>query len=417
MGNTDEHILSFRDALRLSGPLAFNAMVKPVGALCNLDCTYCYYLDKSHLYAGKPEVMSHELLERVIVETFRANETDEVTFEWHGGEPLAAGLDFFRKVVELQSRHACGKRVYNTLQTNGTLLTPQWAKFLRDNDFLVGISIDGPRDLHDRYRKDRGGQPTFDRVMKGLFYLHQAGVRFNTMTAVSNVSEGRGAEVYEFLKQVGSRYMQFMPVVEHIRPAEGLPAGRKVIASPAETDAHLASWSVSSLGFGQFMCDIFDVWLRSDVGEYYVNLFDATLANWCGVPPGICVYGETCGGNPVIEYNGDVYPCDHFVYSPYRLGNVAESSIKEMAASQSQLWFGVSKRNALPDKCLRCRFLHLCHGECPKHRFDRTSSGQPGLNSLCEGYRLFYGHTAPYMQEMKRLLEASLPPALIMKTL
>ena len=269
--------------------------------------------------------MSGEMLETVIREYIAANDVPEVTFNWHGGEPLVLGLDFYRKAMDLERKYADGKTVFNTLQTNGTLLTPEWADFFRENHFLVGISIDGPRDLHDKYRKDQGGLGTFDKVLRGISLLRAHGVAFNTMTTVNKASEGRGLEVYRFLQSVGSRYMQFMPVVEHVKQ------GR--IVSPATEGARLAPWSVSSLGFGQFMCDIFDHWVRNDVGRAFVGLFDATLANWCGVMPGTCAYDRTCGGNSVIEHNGDLYPCDHFVYPEYRLGNITEMPIRSMMES------------------------------------------------------------------------------------
>lgn len=416
MVNSKEHIISLGDAVRLSGPLVFNVMVKPVGALCNLDCTYCYYLDKSRLYDGNMAVMSFDVLERVIKEGIESNETGQVTFEWHGGEPLAAGHDFFQKVMELERRYSDGRKICNSLQTNGTLITRKWAEFFKEHDFLIGISIDGPMDLHDRFRRDRGGRPSFDRVMSGLLHLHHAGVDFNTMTAISCASEGRGKEVYEFLKDIGSHYMQFMPVLEHIKnvPDTGF-SGRPVIASPTDPDSILAPWSVSSEGFGQFMCDIFDCWVRKDVGEYYVNLFDAALAGWCGVQPGLCVYNDVCGSNLIVEHNGDVYPCDHFVYERHRLGNISKDSIGTLAGSWQQSAFGISKRDGLPRQCLMCEYLRLCNGECPKHRFDRTSEGHPGLNALCAGYRKFFSHTEPYMLKMRDLLNSSLPPSLVMR--
>lgn len=413
-----EKIISFKDAERLSGPLAFNVMVKPAGSLCNLDCAYCYYLDKSRFYESGTSVMTVELLERVIADAICSNEVDEVTFEWHGGEPLTAGMAFYEKALEFQQKYAEGKKIHNSIQTNGTLITPRWAEFLGRNDFLVGISIDGPKDLHDSFRCDRGGHSSFDRVMTGLMFLHQAGVQFNTMTTVNKVSEGRGKDVYQFLRHIGSRYMQFMPVLEYVRYPEGMQPeipGRSVIANPSEDGAVLAPWSVSAEGFGRFMCDIFDEWVRADVGKCFVNLFDATLALWCGVQPGICVYAETCGGNLVVEHNGDVYSCDHFVYEKHRLGNIGTESFATMARSQAQVQFGLDKRNALPPECRRCEVGFLCHGECPKHRFALSEDGKPGLNSLCEGYRLFYAHTEPYMQEMKRLLLAGRPPAEIME--
>ena len=405
-----QDMLLLEDAVRITGPAAFNIMLKPAGSLCNLDCQYCYYLDKTEIYGGREPRMTGEMLETVIREYIAANDVPEVTFNWHGGEPLILGLDFYRKAIELEKKYAGDKTVHNTIQTNGTLLNAQWADFFRDNDFLVGISLDGPKDIHDKYRRDKGGAPTFDRVLRGLQYLRDHDVQFNTLSTVNKVSEGRGQEVYLFLKSVGSRYMQFMPVVEHVMYHK---AARPFIVDPATDGARLASWSVSSQGFGKFMCDIFDYWVRNDVGQYYVGLFDATLANWCGVPPGTCVYGRTCGGNAVIEHNGDLYPCDHFVYPKYLLGNIRTQSIHSMMESTAQVRFGIDKRNSLPSKCFRCKYLFACNGECPKHRFNRTENGDTGLNALCEGYYKFYDHVAPYMEIMKELLENEQPPAYI----
>ncbi len=406
MAHPFQNQLLLEDAVRITGPAAFNIMLKPAGSLCNLDCAYCYYLDKAGIYGGREPRMSEEMLETVIREYIAANDVPEVTFNWHGGEPLVLGLPFYRKAIELEKKHAGGKTVFNTLQTNGTLLTEEWADFLRDNRFLVGISIDGPRDIHDKYRKDKGGAPTFDKVLKGLSLLRERGVEFNTMSTVNQVSEGRGLEVYRFLQSLGSRYMQFMPVVEHVKGG--------YIVDPSTEGARLAPWSVSAKGFGQFMCDIFDYWVRNDVGRTFVGLFDATLANWCGVMPGTCAYDRTCGGNAVIEHNGDLYPCDHFVYPKYRLGNITETSIRSMMESPRQVKFGIDKRNSLPEKCFRCPYLTLCNGECPKHRFGRTEAGETGLNALCAGYYRFYGHTAPYMEKMRELLQQELPPAYVM---
>ena len=406
MAHPFQNQLLLEDAVRITGPAAFNIMLKPAGSLCNLECAYCYYLDKADIYGGREPRMDLEMLETVIREYIAANDVPEVTFNWHGGEPLVLGLDFYRHAMDLERKYADGKTVFNTLQTNGTLLTPEWADFLRENRFLVGISIDGPRDIHDKYRKDKGGAGTFDKVLRGISLLRAHGVEFNTMSTVNKVSEGRGLEVYRFLQSLGSRYMQFMPVVEHVK--------QRRIVSPAAEGARLAPWSVSSRGFGQFMCDIFDEWVRNDVGRTFVGLFDATLANWCGVMPGTCAYDRTCGGNSVIEHNGDLDPCDHFVYPQYRLGNITETPIRAMMESPRQVKFGIDKRNSLPAKCFRCQYLHLCNGECPKHRFNRTEAGETGLSALCEGYYRFYGHTAPYMEKMRELLQQELPPAYVM---
>ena len=407
MGHPYKDTISLEEALRHSeGPLAFNLMIKPIGSLCNLGCHYCYYLDKAEIYGGKQPRMTLEMLEKLTREYIAANDVPEVTFNWHGGEPLLMGLDFYRTAVEFQQKYADGKKIHNTIQTNATLINREWAEFFRRNDFLVGVSLDGPADIHNKYRKDKGGQPSFEKVMAGLNILRQVGVEFNTMSTINKSSEGRGLEVYQFLKSIGSRYMQFMPVVEHIKS--------KLIVDPREPDARIAPWSVSSQGFGKFMCEIFDYWVRHDVGQYFVNLFDATLAGYCGAQPGTCAYAATCGGNTVIEHNGDVYPCDHFVYSKYLIGNIADRSLREMAMSEEQYRFGLEKRNNLPSKCFSCRYGSICHGECPKHRFSRTESGDTGLSALCGGYKMFYEHTEPYMLKMRELLMNRQSPAGVM---
>lgn len=401
-----EKTLTLNDAVRLSGPASFNIMLKPAGSRCNLACKYCYYLDKADIYGGREPVMSDEMLETVVREYIAANKVPEVTFNWHGGEPLVLGLDFFRRAVELERKYAAGKKINNTVETNGVLLNREWADFFAQNGFLVGISIDGPRDIHDKFRRDRGGAPTFDKVLHGVEILRSAGVEFNAMSTVNAASEGRGAEVYQFLKSLGTRYLQFMPVVEHVK------GGR--IVDPSEPGAQIAPWSVSASAFGRFLCDIFDQWVRNDVGRYFVGQFDAALASWCRVSPGICAFGETCGGNAVIEHNGDVYPCDHFVYSKYKLGNIADNTIPEMMASDAMVRFGIDKRNSLPSACRQCQWRFACNGECPKHRFNRTERGETGLNALCAGYKMFYSHVAPYMDVMKQLLSQGLSPAGVM---
>lgn len=391
-----EKTLTLNDAVRLSGPASFNVMIKPAGSLCNLNCKYCYYLDKADIYGGREPVMSEAMLEIVVREYIAANDVPEVTFNWHGGEPLVLGLDFYRKAMALEQKYADGKKINNTIQTNGVLLNAEWADFFREHGFLVGISIDGPREIHDRYRKDKGGAPTFEKVMHGVELLRNAGVEFNTMSTVNKASEGHGAEVYRFLKTLGTRYFQFMPVVEHVKD------GR--IVDPSEEGSKIAPWSISDIAFGHFLCDIFDEWFHGDVGRYFVGQFDAALACWCGVPPGICVFSETCGGNAILEHNGDLYPCDHFVYPKYRLGNISETPIREMMSSDAQVRFGINKRNTLPSTCRKCQWFFACHGECPKHRFTRTEKGETGLNSLCSGYKIFFSHISPYMDFMKRQL-------------
>ena len=410
--------LTLQDAVKITGPRAFHLMLKPAGSLCNLDCNYCYYLDKADIYGGREPRMSPEMLETVIRKYIEANDVPEVQFNWHGGEPTLLGLDFYRRAVELEKKYAGDKQVFNTIQTNGTLIDADWARFLRENDFLVGVSIDGPRDIHDRYRKDKGARPTFDKVIEGIRILNGEGVRFNTMSTVNNASRGRGLEVYQFLKSLGGFYQQYMPVVEHVKYPLG-PKGepnrkaRPYIVAPETPGAQLAPWSVDSLAFGKFMTDIFDYWVCNDVGQCFVGLFDATLANWCGVKPGSCVFGQTCGENAIIEHNGDIYPCDHFVYPDRLLGNIAQSDIATLMDSEKMLRFGIDKRNSLPHKCRACKWLFACNGECPKHRFNLSEKGETGLNALCEGYTHYFSHVAPYMDKMRELLLSRLAPATI----
>ena len=405
--------------MRLSGPVAFNIMLKPAGSLCNLDCHYCYYLDKAEIYGGREPRMSLDMLETVVSEYIRANDVPEVTFNWHGGEPLILGLDFYRKALEFEQQYADGKIIHNTLQTNGTLLTEEWAGFLARGGFLVGISLDGPAAVHDRYRKDKGGAPTFEKVMRGVRLLQRAGVEFNTMSTVNKASEGRGKEVYRFLKEIGSHYMQFMPVVEHIRyPLDGkgkpMKFARPYIVDPAEEGASLAPWSVGDIAYGKFLCDIFDEWVRHDVGEMFVNVFDATLAGWMGVAPGICVYAEECGHAVVMEHNGDVYSCDHFVFPQYRLGNILTDGLPQMVYGEKQTAFSRLKKDSLPRQCRACEWLKACHGECPRLRFLHTADGEPGLNYLCAGYKIFFQHVAPYMDFMRNELLAGRPASGVM---
>ena len=397
-----KNTLTLNDALRISKPLRFNMMFKPIGSVCNINCNYCYYLDKAKMYSDN-SVISLDLIEKIIKEYIQINDNEQIVFDWHGGEPLLLGLDYFKKIVELQNRFKANKQIFNTIQTNATLLNGDFAKFFKDNNFLVGISIDGPQDIHDRYRKDKGDNPTFVRVMNGIELLHRYNVDFNTLTTISKAGEGRGLEVYQFMKSIGSHFMQFMPVLEYVNPYDNS------IVSPDEKNSVLTSWSVNPLEYGKFMCDIFNYWVKHDVGNYFVNLFDSSLANYCGLNPGTCVYSETCGSNAVVEHNGDVYPCDHFVYPQYKIGNLNDSSLQEIMSSDKITRFGIDKRNSLPMKCLKCKYFTVCHGECPKHRF-----GDSGLNSLCEGLYYFYSHVEPYMLKMKSLLFEGKEAKLIM---
>lgn len=398
--------LRFSAATKTVASIAFATMVKPMGSLCNLKCNYCYYLDKSGQYSAPVKLMSEQMLEEYIAQYIEGNDVDVVTFCWHGGEPLMAGLEFYKRAVEFQKEYANGKKIENTLQTNAILINREFAEFFAANNFLLGVSIDGPKDVHDANRLTASDEPTFDRVMEGIRLLQMAGTEFNTLSAVSKASEGRAVEIYDFMKSIGSRYMQFLPVVEHVKMVEGY--SREVICEPNDVDGKIASWSIGSKAWGDFLVDIFDEWIKRDVGAYFVQMFDATLANWCGVRSGICSMNETCGDALVVEHNGDVYSCDHFVYPQFKLGNIYEGELKEMFKSRSQFRFGAAKSSNLSEKCNRCNWTSLCHGECPKHRFEG------GENYLCAGLQKYFRHTAPAMEFMKNCLEKQMPPALVM---
>ena len=399
------------DIAKMRRAPAFSTMVKPIGSACNLDCNYCYYRDKSEIYNNRMPCMSEQLLEEYIKQYLQGVSQERVSFCWHGGEPLMAGLPFYRKAMELQKKYCGDKEIENTLQTNGILLNEEWCEFFRENNFLIGISLDGPQDIHDAFRRDCGGAPTFDKVVAAVQLMARMGVEYNILTTVNSRSEGRGAEVYKFLRQLGN-FIQFLPVVEYVRMRDGK---RPLIVSPDEEDAVEAPWSVSAAGYGKFMCDVFDEWVKYDVGRHFVQLFDVTLANWCGVQPGLCSFCETCGDGLLVEHNGDVYSCDHFVYPEYCLGNIMDKPLPAMYGSDEQQAFGRDKREALPMECKRCNYYFLCRGECPKHRFEYAANGEPYKNVLCEGYKMFFRHTDPYMRYMKMLLDKGEPASLVMQ--
>ena len=365
-------------------------MIKPRGPICNLDCAYCYYLAKERLYPGSDFSLSDELLETFTRQYIEAQRVPEVTFGWQGGEPLLMGLDFFRRAVALQDKHRKpGMRVVNALQTNGTLLDDAWCRFFREHDFLVGLSLDGPREAHDAYRADKGGRPTFDRVMAGLALLREHGVEFNILATVHAANADRPIEVYRFLRdEVDARFIQFIPIVQ--REGGGVSA-RSVVAEQ----------------FGRFLIAVFDEWVRRDVGRVFVQIFDVALAAWVGAPPGLCVFDETCGNALVLEHNGDLYACDHFVDPHYRLGNILQTPLVDLVGSERQRRFGLDKRDALPETCRVCEVRFVCNGGCPKNRLQ-------GLNYLCEGYKAFFQHVDGPMRFMAAELEARRPPANIM---
>jgi uncharacterized protein len=403
----------FADALKLKRPNAFHVMLKPAGPSCNLNCIYCYYLEKKNLYSLQKEFrMSEELLENFTKQFIEAHQIPVVTFTWQGGEPTLMGLDFFRKAIGFQKKYANGKRIENSFQTNGTRLDDDWCKFFTDNNILVGISIDGEEHNHNHYRQTFSGGPTFTRVMKGIEMLHKNKVEFNTLSTVNDYNVGYASETYRFLKRIGSGFMQFLPVVERITGDR--KEGGLTLVAPVHGKAEVTSWSVGSEKFGKFLISIFDEWVRNDVARFYVQIFDATLANYAGENPGLCVFNDTCGDALVMEHNGDLFSCDHFVYPEYFLGNIMDTPLIDLVKSQRQFDFGIDKRNTLPRYCLQCEVRYACHGECPKHRFLLTPDGKPGLNWLCEGYKMFFKHAEPYMDFMAKELKNKRAPANVM---
>ncbi len=418
-----------RSAPRQPVPTAFHIMTKPIGPICNLDCKYCFYLEKEAMYeqeARKAQPswqMPEEVLDAYVRQYIEQQEIPEISFAWQGGEPTLLGVRFFRHVVELQRKYAGGKRIVNALQTNGTLLDAEWGEFLAENGFLVGLSIDGPRDLHDVYRVDKQGRPTFDAVMRGLETLKAHRVEFNTLTVVNRRNAREPERVYRFLKEIGSGFMQFIPLVE--RESAGpisSPSGLIQIdlAPPAREGAAKApvtEWSVRSEEWGSFLTTIFDAWVRADVGRVFVQQFDVALGIWSGAGASLCVFGETCGKALAIEHNGDIYSCDHYVYPDYRLGNIRDVALVEAVHSPQQIAFGNDKRDSLPRYCRECEVRFACNGECPKHRFLRTPDGEYGLNYLCAGYKRFFRHIDPHMRTMTALLNSGRAPAEIMDLL
>ncbi len=387
-------------------------MAKPVGALCNLDCSYCYYTEKSRLYRRRRFEMDLDLLKRFVREYIACQPTPDVLFTWHGGEPLLRGLDFYKQALEFQKKYAAGRNIDNCIQTNGLLLNDEWCRFLKENNFLVGISIDGPEHIHDKYRLERGGRAgSFARVMYAIGLLQKYDIPFNTLSVVSDYSVRFPEEIYGFFKSIGSRYMQFSPIVERwgIRPD-----GLELLSIADYSNLEVTSWSVPALAYGEFYCRIFDEWIKNDVGSYFVQLFDATLAGMVGEQPGVCLYARSCGHAAAMEANGDVYSCDHFVFPEYKLGNLKKDRLVSMMLSKDQMTFGTDKYDTLPTQCRECKYLRLCNGECPKNRIAFTAAGEIGLNYLCAGLYRYFEHVQPYMEFMAAELQAGRAPANVM---
>jgi len=384
----------------VTAPGPYQVMLKPRGAICDLDCAYCYYLSKEELYPGATFRMSDDVLDTFTRQYITSQETPEVVFAWQGGEPTLMGLDFFRRAVKAQERHRTPHTtIRNTIQTNGVSLTDEWCEFFMEHGFLVGISLDGPARLHDAYRVDSAGKATFDRVMRGVELLRRHGVEFNVLTAVNAANAGHPIYVYRFLRdELGTTFMQFIPVVERI-------------------DGGASERSVTGVAYGVFLSAIFDEWVRHDVGRVFVQIFDAALSAWAGQPPGLCVFAATCGNALALEHNGDLYSCDHFVEPAHRLGNILETGLPVLVGGEVQRLFGRAKRSELPTYCRTCKVRFTCNGGCPKNRFIQTPDGEPGLNWLCSGYRGFFNHIRPAMDYMAEALRRGLPPASIMRAL
>lgn len=386
-------------------PQLFEVMIKPRGAVCNLACTYCYYLQKDRLYRDSTFRMSDELLEEFTRQYVLAQEAPEVTFAWHGGEPTLMGLEFFERAVYYQRKCAPpGMRIQNSLQTNGVGLNSNWAQFFAANGFLIGISLDGPRELHDAYRVDKGGRPTFDRVMEGLSLLKEHQVAFNVITAVHRTNEGHPLEVYRFFRDdLQAEFIQFIPIVERVSPGEH-QGGR-----------HVTRETVHAARFGEFLIGVFDEWVRRDIGRVYIQIFDVALGAWLGQHNGICVHAPICGTSLALEHNGDLFACDHFVDHDHLLGNILQDPMVTLVRSEKQRAFAQRKWTTLPRCCRECEVLFACHGGCPKNRIDSSPDGDSGLNYLCGGYKAFFTHVGPAMQFMANELRNRRAPANVMR--
>jgi uncharacterized protein len=403
----------------LSGaPAAFHLLAKPTGAQCNLDCDYCFFLSKEMLYPDSRFRMADDTLELYLRQLIEAHSrVPEVTIAWQGGEPTLMGLDFFRRSVEITEKYLRpGQRALHTIQTNGTKLDSEWAAFFKEHGFLVGISIDGPREIHDTYRVTRGGRGSFDQVMRGLDALRAAAVDWNALTTIHAANADRGREVYCFLRDAcGARFVQFIPIIERVpdADADGTVPWSSWRDRPlyVQEGRAVTGRSIDGAGYGRFLLDVFEEWVRRDVGEVYVQMFDTALANWYGEPPSLCIHCETCGNALALEHNGDLYSCDHFVEPDYLLGNIAEHDMIDLIASPRQRQFGLDKRETLPQYCLDCDVRFACHGGCPKDRFIATPDGEDGLNYLCPGYKLFFGHVDEPMRIMCDLLRAGRAPS------
>jgi len=387
--------------------------------MCNLNCEYCFYLEKQTLFrAGEKYRMTNEVLSAFIMNYIKSQPTPLVEFVWQGGEPTLLGIEFFKRVVELQGPFARQKTIRNSLQTNGTLLTDEWCEFLKEYDFMVGISLDGPKDIHDRYRRNRKGSGTFDRVMQGLRLLQKHKIEYNVLASVAHETATLPLDVYHFLRNEGVEFIQFTPIVERMSDSCSTQQGLR-LACPASLDkeelqTEVTPWTVVPEEYGDFLIAIYEEWVRNDVGKVFVMNFEWALNAWLGNPSPVCIHAEQCGRSVVLEHNGDVYACDHCVYPQYKLGNIRTDSLSHMVGKSMQTGFGISKATALPNWCKGCEVLAACRGGCPKHRFARTYYNEPGLHYLCAGYKKFFLHIRKYLRAMTQLLENGLPASYVM---
>lgn len=401
-------------------------MSKAAGAACNMRCDYCYYLEKEGLFGRERAIpeMSDEVLETFVRDYISAQpEGMPVAFTWHGGEALLRPRSFYERALELQRRYAGGRRIENSLQTNGLLMSEDWCRFFADNEFLIGISLDGTEAQHDAFRRTMGQQGSFARVLRAIELMQRLGTEFNVLSTINSRNADEPLEYYRFLRGIGVRYIQFTPIVERIN---SLSLKHQHVEAPYidlrselrqmhdGLDVRMAPYSITARQWGDFLTGVFDEWVRNDVGEVFVQLFDATLAGWMGVLPGICTLAPECGHAGIMEHNGDVFSCDHYVYPRYRLGNVLDESLGNMMRSSEQQRFGSAKREGLTQQCKSCEYLFVCHGECPKNRFVRSKDGEYGHNYLCHGYYAFWRHSAPYMRYMRHCLLLGQAPSLIM---
>ncbi|MCC7161995.1 MAG: anaerobic sulfatase maturase [Anaerolineae bacterium] len=394
-------------------PASFHVLAKPTGATCNLDCKYCFFLSKEMLYPGSRFRMADDLLEQYIKQVIEGQRVPEIVVAWQGGEPTMMGLDFFERSIAYEKKYLPpGKTILNTIQTNGTLLDDEWCEFFRAHNFLVGLSLDGPRAMHDAYRVDKGGAPTFDKVMRAAHLLQTHNVDFNILCTIHAANADHPLEVYRFFRdELKTNYIQFIPIVERVTPEllevanEGWGDSHHTRALYTLDGSLVTDRSVKPEQWGDFLSAIFDEWVRRDVGTVFVQMFDAALASWVGVPPSLCIFGETCGNALALEHNGDLYSCDHFVEPRFKLGNIRQDLMIELVASDQQRAFGNAKRDTLPKYCRECVVRFACHGECPRNRFISSPDGEPGLNYLCAGYKKFFTHIDHPMKVMTDLLK------------